>query len=74
MEVRFTEVQQARLKELAAKTGRGADELVQEAVDRMLAYNQWFTEQVQEGMDQIASGEFIEEEAMDARLERMLQS
>ena len=34
----------------------------------------WFKEQVQIGVDQIARGEFVEEEEMDARVERMLQS
>ena len=38
------------------------------------AHNEWFKQQVQVGIDQIARGEFIEEEEMDARVERMLQS
>jgi predicted transcriptional regulator len=59
--------------ELAATTGRGTDDLVQEAVARLLAHNEWFKQQVQVGLDQIARGEFIEEEEMDARVERMLQ-
>lgn len=41
------------------------------AVDRLLAHNQWFKQQVQPGIDQIARGEFIEDEEMDARVERM---
>ena len=48
--------------------------MIQEAVDRLLAYNQWFKEQVQVGVDQLDRGEFIEEEEMDARVQRMLQS
>ena len=66
--------QEAQLNELAAKTGRGTDDLVQEAVARLLAHDEWFKEQVQVGIDQIKRGEFIEEEEMDARVERMLQS
>ena len=74
MEVQLPESQQARLNELAARTGRAADDLVREAVAKLLAQNEWFEEQVQIAMDQIARGEFIEEEEMDARVERMLQS
>jgi predicted transcriptional regulator len=74
MEVHLNEVQHAKLNELAARTGRGTEELVQEAVDRMLDYDQWFKEQVQVGLDQIARGELIDEEEMDARVERMLQN
>jgi predicted transcriptional regulator len=41
---------------------------------KLLAHNEWFKAQVQVGVDPIARGEFIEEEEMDARVERMLQS
>ena len=74
MEVHLSPNQETRLNELAAKTGRGTDDLVQEAVAKLLAHNQWFKEQVQIGLDQISRGEFIEEEEMDSRVERMLQS
>ena len=74
MEVHLPQNLEAQLTELANKTGRGTDDLVQEAVARLLAHNEWFKQQVQVGIDQIARGEFIEEEEMDARVERMLQS
>ena len=74
MEVHLPDTQESQLNELAAKTGRGTDELVQEAVAKLLSHNEWFKQQVQIGVDQIARGEFIEEEEMDARIERMLQS
>ena len=61
MEVHLAESQEAQLIELAAKTGRGTDELVQEAVAKLLAHAEWFRRQAQVGMDQIAHGEFIEE-------------
>jgi predicted transcriptional regulator len=74
MKVHLSQQQKARLNELAAQTGRGTDELVEEAVARLLDESEWFQQQVQIGMDQIARGEFIEEEEMDARVERMLHS
>jgi predicted transcriptional regulator len=73
MDVHLPDSQEARLNELAARTGRGTDELVQEAVARLLAHNERFKQQVQIGIDQIGRGEFIEEDEMDARVERMLQ-
>ena len=73
MEVHLPQQQEARLNDLAAQTGRGTDDLMQEAVAKLLAYNEWFQAQVRIGIDQIARGEFIEEEAMDARVERMLR-
>ena len=74
MEVHLPESQEAQLNELAVKTGRETDELVREAVGRWLADSEWFQQQVQVGIDQINRGEFIEEEEMDARVERMLRS
>lgn len=73
MEVHLPQNEEAKLNELAVKTGRGTDELVQEAVHRLLAHNEWFQEQVQVGIDQIERGDFVEEEEMEARVARMLQ-
>jgi predicted transcriptional regulator len=74
MEVLLPENQEAQLNEPALRTGRGTDDLIQEAVARMLAHNVWFQEQVQIGVDQIARGEFIEEDEMNSRIKRMLES
>jgi len=74
MEVHLTPEQEARLNQLASQTGRGTDDLVQEAVDRMLAYETWFKEQVQAGLDQISRGEVVENEEVRMRLERMFPS
>jgi len=41
-------------------------------VDRLLAQDAWFGEQVQVAIDQIARGEFLSEEEMDVRVARML--
>jgi len=43
-------------------------------VERLLAEENWFDAQVQLGIDQIARGEFIEEEEMDARVARMMRA
>jgi len=54
MEVRLPRQQEDQLHELAARTGRTADQLIEEAVARLLSHDQWFREQVQIGIDQIA--------------------
>lgn len=74
MEVHLLPKQDSELSELAVTTGRGTNDLVQEAVAQMLAHNEWFKQQIQIGIDQIARGEYIEEEEMDARVERMLKA
>lgn len=72
MEMQLPEHQSAALAGLSARTRRSPDELVIEAIDRMLAEESWFDEQVQAGIDQIARGEFIDESEMVARVTRML--
>ncbi|MBZ5623066.1 MAG: hypothetical protein LAQ69_30715 [Acidobacteriia bacterium] len=59
MEVYLPETQEAQLNKLAAKTGRGTDDLVQEAVARLLADSELLKQQVLIGIDQIERGEFI---------------
>jgi len=42
MEVSLLESQEAQLNNLALRTGRGTDELIQEAIARLLEHNEWF--------------------------------
>jgi predicted transcriptional regulator len=60
MEVQFTPDQQARLSRMAAAQGRVAETLVQEAVDRLLGYEEWFSQEVDKGLDAADKGEFVE--------------
>jgi predicted transcriptional regulator len=73
MDVHLPERQSAELAGMAARTGRSEQDLLAEAVDRMVADQRWFDAQVQVGIDQIARGEFIEEDEMDARVARMMR-
>ena len=73
MDLQLPERQTAELASLASRTGRSATDLVVEAVDRLLADEKWFDAQVRLGIEQIARGEFLEEEEMDARVARMIQ-
>jgi predicted transcriptional regulator len=74
MELQLPERQAAGLASLSTRTGRSTSELAAEAVDRLLAEENWFDSQVQLGIDQIARGEFLEEEEMDARVARMMRA
>ena len=74
MELQLPERQAAALASLASRNGRSTSELAAEAVDRLLAEESWFDSQVQLGIDQIARGEFLEEEEMDARVARMMRA
>lgn len=74
MDLQLPDHQAAELTSLSARTGRSTDDLVVEAVERLLAHEAWFDAQVQVGIDQVARGEFLEEEEMDARVTRMMRA
>ena len=74
MDVQFTPEQEAQLAQIASKAGTDPERLVKDAALRLLQQDARFRAAVQEGIKQADRGEFIEEDEMDARLERMLQS
>ncbi|MGA9474295.1 MAG: hypothetical protein WBV36_17645 [Terriglobales bacterium] len=73
MEVHFTPEQEARLAQIAMQSGTDAERLVKEAALRVLQEDAAFRAAVRDGVAQANRGEFIEEEEMAARLERMLR-
>jgi predicted transcriptional regulator len=74
MEVHFTPEEEARLSQIAARSGTDPECLVKDAALRLLEEDARFREAVREGIAQADRGEFIEEAEMDARLEQMLRS
>jgi predicted transcriptional regulator len=65
MEVRFTPEQEARLSEIASHAGIDPERLLKDAR---------FRAAVQKGLEQADRGEFVDEDEMQARIDRMLQS
>ncbi len=74
MEVHFTPEQEAQLSRIASKDGVDTERLVKEAALRLIAEDARFRAAVQRGIADADRGEFIEEEEMDARFEKMLNS
>lgn len=73
MEVRFTPEQEARIETAAKASGTNAEVLVRYAA-LQAAEDAAFRAAVMEAKSYADRGEFIEEEEMDARFERMLHS
>lgn len=74
MEIHFSADKEARLQHVAARTGRDAAALVEEAVDRMLEYNQHFIEAVDEGRAAARRGDLLEHRQVVERIEGILRS
>jgi predicted transcriptional regulator len=60
MEVQFTQDQQTKLSRMAAAQGCAAETLVQEAVERLLGHEEWFSQEVDKGLAAADKGEFVE--------------
>ena len=73
MEVHLAQHQEAQLKDLAAKTGRGTEELVQQAVARMLEYDVEFLKAVEVGRASARRGDLLEHDEVVKRIEQMFR-
>jgi predicted transcriptional regulator len=60
MEVQLTPDQEAKLSRMAETQGRATEALVQEAVERLLSYEEWFSSEVDKGLAGADRGEFVE--------------
>jgi predicted transcriptional regulator len=71
MEVHFTPEQEAQLSQMATKAGTNPERIVKDVLSRYLDDEVRFRAAVERGIAAADRGEFIEEEEMDARIERM---
>ena len=74
MEVHLTDDLRTGLQDLSTRTGRSADELIQDAVSMLLADDDSFREGVLHALDQLDRGEFIDQDEMAARIGQMFKS
>jgi predicted transcriptional regulator len=58
----------------ASQAGTDAEELVKKAALRLLERDARFRAGVDKGLEQADCGEFVSEEEMDSRIERMIQA
>ncbi len=73
MEVHFTPEQEAQLSQMATKAGTNPERLVKDILVRYLDDEAQFVTAVEKGIAAAERGEFIEEEEMDDRIERMFK-
>ena len=73
MELHFTPEQEARLAEIANQAGTDTEHLVKNAALRLLERDAGFRAAVRKGMAEADRGEFVADDEIEARIERMLQ-
>ena len=74
MEVNLSPDKEARLRQLATRTGKDAEQVVEEAVDRMLEYDERFLAAVEEGRASARKGDLLEHDEVVKRIEQMFRS
>jgi predicted transcriptional regulator len=73
MEVQLSDEQEAELSRIAEETGRSADELVREILERFIAEGARFCAGVRAGLDAAARGDFVSTTQVWAMVERALK-
>jgi predicted transcriptional regulator len=71
MEIHLPPDKEARLRQLAIRTGRDAAQVVEEAVDQMLDYEQHFIAAVEEGRASACRGDLLEHDEVVERTEQI---
>lgn len=74
MEVNLAPEKEARLHQLAVRTGKDTAQMVEEAVDRLLEYDAGFIAAVEEGRASAKRGELLEHDEVVERIERTFRS
>lgn len=70
MELHLKPETETKLDELARRTHRGADELLEEAVEHLVTYHDWFEGKVQDSIAAAERGETVSDEEVRAWLEK----
>ena len=74
MEVHFSPHTEAKLKEFAARKGKDAAQVVEEAVSNMLQRQARFVEGVERGIASADRGDLVDHEEVVSRIERLFRT
>ena len=70
MEVRIRPDLEAKLARLANERGRDTQALVQEAIEKLVDYDEWFLREVEKGLSAADRGELIDHEDIGKLINR----
>ena len=74
MELHLNPEKEARLLQHATRAGIAAEQVVEEAVDRLLEYETRFTAAVEEGRASARRGALLEHDEVGDRIDRLFQA
>lgn len=74
MEIHFTPEEEALLSKIATHAGTNPEQMVRNAALQLIQEDARFLAAVEKGMAEAERGELIDEEEVDARVRKMLES
>ena len=74
MEISLAPELEAKLKQIASQTGKGANQVVQELVASYFDHDEWFKQEVEKGFASLDRGKFVSHKEVRRRMERVLGS
>jgi predicted transcriptional regulator len=74
MEISFAPELEAKLSRIAAQTGKGVDQVVKELVASYLDHDEWFRQEVEQGLASLDRGKSVSHEEVRRQMERILGS
>ena len=74
MEISFGRELEVRLTQIAAETGKNADQVVQELVANYLDHDEWFRREVGKGLSSLDAGKHVSHDAVRRRIDNILGS
>jgi predicted transcriptional regulator len=73
MEVHFSAEKEARLHQVATRAGKNTEQVVEEAVDRLLEYDERFVAAVEQGRASARRGDLLDHDDVVERIEQMFR-
>ena len=73
MQVNIPPNLQAKLDRIAEKQGCAPESIVNEAIERLVEYDEWFIRQVERGLAQVERGELMDHEEVVSRMESFIR-
>jgi predicted transcriptional regulator len=74
MEIHLVPEVEDKLNRIAARAGRGADQVIQDLVESYVNHDEWFKQEVRKGVASLDRGEFIEHDEVVSQIERIFRS
>jgi predicted transcriptional regulator len=73
MEIQLTEREEEQLRDVAKRTGRNTEDVLREAINSFLQHEIAFVEAVEKGLASLNRGEYITNEEVASRIDKLFR-